>query len=223
MNGINPAIARGLSLLSDPQAKNVYKQALEEADGGTNGDRILTQAEFNKGNEAFFKTETFMKLSAAKQESFKNTVKADTVWEQQGAMTYDGMEKQTAYYKYALANGNKNKNGDPVVVTQEQLEYAEKNGFGDTNGDNKITGLELAVADVDGDGKINFKDGDITGNGKVNASDRGIDFRSNETASDTPAGDVFDMKKFMVFFQQFMKMLLPNTAMQIPTMPTQTT
>jgi hypothetical protein len=223
MNGINPAIANLLGPLNGSQ-RTAYVQALTIADGGYKGDGILTQAEFNKGNEAFSKTDVFTTcLPDLKLPSFN----ADAVWKEQGAK-YNGMEKQAAYYKEALGNGNKDRNGNPVAVTQEQLNYAKDKGFGDTNGDNKITGLELAVADVNGDGKINFKDGDITGDGKVNASeDIGIYLSEPTTttaattpASGTPASDGLNMENFMAFFQQFMKMLLPNTAMQIPTMPT---
>lgn len=217
MNGINPAIANLLGSLDGSQ-RTAYGQALKTADGGDKGDGILTQAEFNKGNEAFFKTDTFTGLSAADQKSFQEKINANTVWGQQGAVTYDGREKQAAYYKEVLDNDNKDKNGNPVVVTQEQLKYAKENGFGDTNGDGKITGLELAVADVNDDGEINFKDGDITGDRKVNVSDRGVDLRSDETASGTPAGDDFDMKKFMAFFQQLMQIWAPRVKM--PAMPT---
>jgi hypothetical protein len=144
------------------------------------------------------------------------------------------MEKQAAYYKEALDNGNKDKNGNLVAVTQEQLNYAKDKGFGDTNGDNKITGLELAVADVNGDGKINFKDGDITGDGKVNApEDIGIYLSEPSTttttttttaatattpapASGTPASDGFDMKKFTTFFQQLMQILVSGMNMPAP-------
>jgi hypothetical protein len=212
MNMINAAIN---GLLTKSQAK-VYQGALQEAVGD---DGILTKAEFKNANEAFSKTETFTGLSDADQKSFKKKLDADTLWEKQGASsvtTYDGMEKQIAYYKEVLGNGNKDKNGNPVVVTQEQLNYAKDKGFGDTNGDNKITGLELAVADINGDEEIDSKDGDITGNGKVNPSDRGINFRSDETASATPASDGLNMENFMAFFQQLMQIL----GMNMPTMPT---
>jgi hypothetical protein len=216
MNGINPAIANLLGPLNGSQ-RTAYEQALTIADGGDKGDGILTQAEFNKGNEAFSKTDVFTTcLPDLKLPSFN----ADAVWKEQGAK-YNGMEKQAAYYKEALGNGNKDRNGNPVAFTQEQLNYAKEHGFGDIDGKNGIDGKELAVADVNGDGKINFKDGDITGDGKVDVSDRGVDLRSDETASGTPASatpasDGFDMKKFTTFFQQLMQILVSGMNMPAP-------
>jgi hypothetical protein len=215
MNIVNALVTNGL--LKESQAK-VYQDALQEAAGK---DKILTQAEFKNANEAFSKTDAFTGLSDADQESFKKKLDADTLWEKQGASsvtTYDGMEKQIAYYEKLLndPSANKDKDGNPIV-TKEQLAYAKKNGFGNIDGKNGIDGRELDVADIDGD-KTN---GDITGDGKVDASDRGIDFRSDETASGTSTGG-FDIAKLMAFVQQLIKIWAPGVQMpDMTAMPTQ--
>ena len=196
MNGINKAIAS----LSEPQRK-AYQAALTQADGGTNGDGILTKEEFNKVNEAFFKTDAFTQLTAADQKSFKERINANAVWGQQGALTYDGNKLQIEYYERALRDGKKDKDGNPIV-TKEQLEYARNNGFGNIDGKNGIDGLELAVANIDGD-KTN---GDITGDGKVNKDDRGVDFRTPEAKAGGKSGGgvKFDTNAIMSFLDKLM-------------------
>ncbi|MFM7457674.1 MAG: hypothetical protein ACKO3R_03305 [bacterium] len=92
------------------------------------------------------------------------------------------------------------------MVTREQLEYAKENGFGDVDGKNGIDGLELAVADVDGDKKIDSKDGDINKDGLVNKDDRGVTLGSSETNS----SNGFDAKKFADFFQKLIEIGAPK-------------
>jgi hypothetical protein len=204
MSGINSTtIASSVRSLNDIQRK-AYQEALNEADGGTSGDGILTKEELNKGNEAFFKTDDFKSLSEADQKSFKEKVNADAVWGQQGAVNYDGNKLQIEYYEKALKEGKKDKDGNPIV-TEEQLKYAKEHGFGDTNNDKQITGSELS-ADINGDTKIDSKDGDITGDGKVSSADKGVDLRTPEAKAggDAGGGMKISANAMMSFLDQLM-------------------
>ena len=200
---INAAI--GNSLRSDTQRK-AYQEALRTADGGANGDGILTKEEFKKGNEAFLKTDDFKSLSEADQESFKEKINANAVWEQQGAVNYDGNKLQIEYYEKALKEGKKDEDGKPIV-SEEQLQYARENGFGDIDGKNGIDGNELDVADINDDTKRDFRDGDITGDGKVTLDDKGVDLRTPEAkaAGDAGGGIKLNTNAMMSFLDQLMK------------------
>lgn len=65
-----------------------------------------------------------------------------------------------------------------------KLKIAKEKGFGDIGGEDGIDGDELAVLDVNQDGKIDFKDGDFeTGKGEegiINEKDEAIDARTEE-------------------------------------------
>ena len=85
------------------------------------------------------------------------------------------------------------------------------------NGDEKITGLELAVADLDGNKRIGAKDGDLNGDGKVNKDDRGVNLGSSSKSNKG-----LDTEKLMAFINELIKIWAPNApVMKIPTLPTQ--
>ena len=186
--------------LTDIQ-KKAFEKSIKEAD--VNLDNVLDKKEFTEATEKFSKTDEFKSLSAENKKLFTEKLDADTIWGQQGAssvINYDGNKLQAEYYEKA-----KGKDGKPLV-TREQLEYAKKNGFGDVNGDGKITDNELKVADINGDKKIDSKDGDLNKDGLVNKDDRGVNLGSSETNS----SNGFDAKKFAEFFQKLIEIWAPK-------------
>lgn len=195
--------------LTDIQ-KKAFEKSIKEAD--VNRDNVLDKKEFTEATEKFSKTDEFKSLSAENKKLFTEKLDADTIWGQQGAssvINYDGMQKQTEYYEKA-----KDKDGKPLV-TKEQLDFAKKNGFGDVNGDGKITGNELKVADINGDKKIDSKDGDLNKDGLVNKDDRGVDLRSDKS-NNNGSGGGFDLKKFAEYFQKIIEIWAPQAAVKIP-------
>jgi hypothetical protein len=192
------------SFLEGP-LKVAFQKSLSKAD---DGDKIITKAEFEDAKKAFFKTDEFKGLSSKEERDLEKKLDADILWEKQGAAAvtnYDGMEKQTEHYQRLLNNPASNKGADgKPLVTQAQLDYAKKNGFGDIDGKNGIDGLELAVADLDGKKGIGAKDGDLNGDGKVNKDDRGIDLGSSKS---TPG---FDTKMFLELLQKIMQIWVPT-------------
>ncbi len=194
--------------LTDIQ-KKAFEKSLKEAD--VNRDKVLDKKEFTEAIEKFSETDEFKSLSAENKKLFTEKLDADTIWGQQGAssiINYDGMQKQTEYYEKA-----KDKDGKPLV-TEEQLKFAKENGFGDVNGDGKITGNELKVADINGDKKIDSKDGDLNKDGLVN-KDRGVDLRSDKS-NNNGSGGGFDLKKFAEYFQKIIQIWAPQAAVKIP-------
>jgi hypothetical protein len=210
-----------LNGLTDLQ-KTAFEKSIKEAD--VNRDNVLDLEEFKKATKTFSETDEFKSLSAENKKSFTEKLNPDTIWGQQGASSvtnYDGNKLQAEYYEKLLNDPTRNKGADgKPLVTKEQLDYAKKNGFGDVNGDRQITGLELAVADLNGDKKIDVTDGDISGDGKVNKDDRGVDLRSSETSNNSSKG--FDSKKLMEFLQKLIQIWSPQAAgkIQIPQMST---
>ncbi|MBU6197619.1 MAG: hypothetical protein KGO93_08665 [Cyanobacteria bacterium REEB446] len=195
--------------LTDIQ-KKAFEKSIKEAD--VNLDNVLDKKEFTEATEKFSKTDEFKSLSAENKKLFTEKLDADTIWGQQGAssvINYDGNKLQAEYYEKA-----KGKDGKPLV-TREQLEYAKKNGFGDVNGDGKITGNELKVADINGDKKIDSKDGDLNKDGLVNKDDRGVDLRSDKS-NNNGSGGGFDFKKFAEYFQKIIEIWAPQAAVKIP-------
>ena len=192
------------SFLQGP-LKVAFQKSLSKAD---DGDNIITKAEFEDAKKAFSKTDEFGQLSLAEKKALEKKLDADILWEKQGAAAvtnYDGMEKQTEHYQRLLNNPASNKGADgKPLVTQAQLDYAKKNGFGDIDGKNGIDGLELAVAELDGKKGIGAKDGDLNGDGKVNKDDRGIDLGSSKS---TPG---FDTKMFLELLQKIMQIWVPT-------------
>jgi hypothetical protein len=182
-----------------------FQQSLSKAD---DGDNIITKAEFEAAKKAFSQNDEFNKLSPEDKKALEKKLDADILWEKQGAAAvtnYDGMEKQTEHYQRLLNDPARNKGADgKPLVTQAQLDYAKKNGFGDIDGKNGIDGLELAVADLDGKNGIGAKDGDLNGDGKVNKDDRGIDLGSSKSTSG------FDTKMFLELLQKIMQIWVPT-------------
>lgn len=194
---------------TDP-LKKVFQESLRKAD---NGDGILTKDEYEKATKTVIDSDEFKSLSAENKKSFTEKLKPDAIWGQQGAasvINYDGNKLQIEYYEEALKDGKKDKDSNPIV-TKAQLEYARNNGFGDMNGDEKITGLELAVADLDGKKGRGAKDGDLNGDGKVNKDDRGIDLGSSKS---TPG-----FAELLALINDLVRIWVPNV--KIPTLPTQ--
>ena len=195
--------------LTDIQ-KKAFEKSLKEAD--VNPDKVLDEKEFTEAIEKFSKTDEFKSLSAENEKLFTEKLDADTIWGQQGAssiINYDGNKLQAEYYEKA-----KGKDGKPLV-TEEQLKFAKENGFGDVNGDGKITGNELKVADINGDKKIDSKDGDLNKDGKVNNDDRGVDLRSDKS-NNNGSGAGFDFKKFAEYFKKIIEIWVPQAAVKIP-------
>jgi hypothetical protein len=191
--------------LTDIQ-KKAFEKSIKEAD--VNRDNVLDKKEFTEAIQKFSETDEFKSLSAENQNSFKEKLKPDAIWGQQGAasvINYDGNKLQIEYYERALRDGKKDKDGNPIV-TKEQLEYARNNGFGDMNGDKKITGLELAVADLDGNKRIGAKDGDLNGDGKVNKEDRGVSLGSSSKSNKG-----LD-PKVVAFIEELIKIWAPQSA-----------
>ena len=202
-------ITGSFNALTDIQ-KKAFEKSLKEAD--VNRDKVLDEKEFTEATEKFSKTDEFKSLSAENKKLFTEKLDADTIWGQQGAssiINYDGMQKQTEYYEKA-----KDKDGKPLV-TEEQLKFAKTNGFGDVNGDGKITGKEVKIADVNGDGKVDAQDGDINKDGKVNKDDRGINLGSDKS-NNNGSGGGFDLKKFAEYFQKIIQIWAPQAAVKIP-------
>lgn len=187
--------------------EEAFKQSLSAAD---NGDKIISEEELNKAKKAFAKTDEFKELTQAQQTEFNSKLDLDKLWAQQGAsavVKFDGMQKQIKHYEGLLNDPAKNRGTDKPLVTKEQLDYARANGFGDVDGNKKIDGLELAVADLDGKG-IGAKDGDLNGDGKVNKDDRGIDLGSSKSS---PGFDTKLLLKAMgAFFGDLAKILAPQ-------------
>jgi hypothetical protein len=118
------------------------------------------------------------------------------------------MDKQTEHYQRLLNNPASNKGADgKPLVTQAQLDYAKKNGFGDIDGKNGIDGLELAVAELDGKKGIGAKDGDLNGDGKVNKEDRGVSLGSSSQSNKG-----LDTGKLMAFIDELIKIWAPRAA-----------
>jgi hypothetical protein len=200
-----------LTGLTDLQ-KTAFETSIKEAD---NGDGILTKGEYETAHKKVvdaLKTDAFTGLSAENKKLFTEKLNPDAIWGQQGAtpvVNFDGRQIQTKYYKQI------GKDGKPLA-TDEQLKFANENGFGDVNGDGQITGKELAVADVNGDGKIDAQDGYTSKGGKVgkdgevikviNKEDKGIDLRSSETNS----SNGFNSKIFLEFFQKLVEIWAPK-------------
>jgi hypothetical protein len=207
---------KGLTDIQKKAFEKSLEKSLKEAD--VNRDKVLDKKEFTEATKKFSETDEFKSLSAENQNSFKEKLKPDAIWGQQGAasvINYDGNKLQIEYYEKLLNDPTRNKGADgKPLVTKEQLEYARNNGFGDMNGDKKITGLELAVADLDGNKRIGAKDGDLNGDGKVNKDDRGVDLRSSET-SNSNSSNGFDTKKLMAFIQELIKIWAPGAAGKI--------
>jgi hypothetical protein len=207
---MNPSIITSFfNGLTDPQ-KQVFEKSIKEAD--VNRDKVLDKKEFTEATEKFSKTDEFKSLSAENKKLFTEKLDADTIWGQQGAssvINYDGMQKQTEYYEKA-----KDKDGKPLA-TKEQLDFAKKNGFGDIDGKNGIDGKELPVADINGDKKIDSKDGDLNKDGLVNKDDRGVDLRSDKSNNNVSGGG-FDLKKFAEYFQKIIEIWAPQAAVKIP-------
>ena len=200
------------SFLQGP-LKVAFQKSLSKAD---DGDNIITKAEFEAAKQAFSKTDEFGQLSLAEKKALEKKLDADILWAQQGAasvINYDGNKLQIEYYEKLLKDPTRNKGADgKPLVTQAQLDYARKNGFGDIDGKNGIDGLELAVADLDGKKGRGAKDGDLNGDGKVNKDDRGIDLGSSKYTSG------FDTKMFLELLQKIMQIWVPNApVMKIPT------
>ena len=200
------------SFLQGP-LKVAFQKSLSKAD---DGDNIITKAEFEAAKQAFSKTDEFGQLSLAEKKALEKKLDADILWAQQGAasvINYDGNKLQIEYYEKLLKDPTRNKGADgKPLVTQAQLDYARKNGFGDIDGKNGIDGLELAVADLDGKKGRGAKDGDLNGDGKVNKDDRGIDLGSSKSTSG------FDTKMFLELLQKIMQIWVPNApVMKIPT------
>jgi hypothetical protein len=199
--------------LTDIQKKAFEKsleKSLKEAD--VNSDKVLDKKEFTEATKKFSETDEFKSLSAENKKLFTEKLDADTIWGQQGAssiINYDGNKLQAEYYEKA-----KDKDGKPLV-TEEQLKFAKTNGFGDVNGDGKITDNELKVADVNGDGKIDAQDGDLNKDGLVNKDDRGVDLRSDKSNNNVSGGG-FDFKKFAEYFQKIIQIWVPQAAVKIP-------
>lgn len=200
-----------VSFLEGP-LKVAFQKSLSKAD---DGDKIITKEEFEVAKKAFFKTDEFKGLSSTEERDLEKKLDADILWKKQGAAAvtnYDGMEKQTEHYQRLLNNPASNKGADgKPLVTQAQLDYAKKNGFGDIDGKNGIDGLELAVADLDGNKRIGAKDGDLNGDGKVNKDDRGIDLGSSKS---TPG-----FAELLALINDLVRIWVPNV--KIPTLPTQ--
>ena len=200
------------SFLQGP-LKVAFQKSLSKAD---DGDNIITKAEFEAAKQAFSKTDEFGQLSLAEKKALEKKLDADILWAQQGAasvINYDGNKLQIEYYEKLLKDPTRNKGADgKPLVTQAQLDYARKNGFGDIDGKNGIDGLELAVADLDGKKGRGAKDGDLNGDGKVNKDDRGIDLGSSKSTSG------FDTKMFLELLQKIMQIWVTNApVMKIPT------
>jgi hypothetical protein len=190
---------------TDP-LKKVFQESLRKAD---NGDGILTKDEYEKATKTVIDSDEFKSLSAENKKSFTEKLKPDAIWGQQGAasvINYDGNKLQIEYYEEALKDGKKDKDSNPIV-TKAQLEYARNNGFGDMNGDEKITGLELAVADLDGKKGRGAKDGDLNGDGKVNKEDRGVSLGSSSQSNKG-----LDTGKLMAFIDELIKIWAPRAA-----------
>jgi hypothetical protein len=168
---------------TDP-LKKVFQESLRKAD---NGDGILTKGEYEKATKTVIDSDEFKSLSAENKKSFTEKLKPDAIWGQQGAasvINYDGNKLQIEYYEKLLNDPTRNNGADgKPLVTQAQLDFAKKKGFGDIDGKNGIDGSELAVADLDGNKRIGAKDGDLNGNGKVNKEDRGVDLRSSSKSN----------------------------------------
>ena len=204
--------------LTDIQ-KKAFEKSIKEAD--VNRDNVLDKKEFTEATKKFSETDEFKSLSAENKKSFTEKLKPDAIWGQQGAasvINYDGNKLQIEYYEKLLKDPTRNKGADgKPLVTKEQLEYAKKNGLGDMNGDEKITGLELAVADLDGNKRIGAKDGDLNGDGKVNKDDRGVNLGSSSKSNKG-----LDTEKLMAFINELIKIWAPNApVMKIPALPTQ--
>jgi hypothetical protein len=183
------------SFLQGP-LKVAFQKSLSKAD---DGDKIITKEEFEVAKKAFFKTDEFKGLSSTEERDLKKKLDADTLWEKQGAAAvtnYDGMEKQIEHYEKLLAAGK---------VTKKQLDFAKQNGFGDIDGKNGIDGLELAVADLDGNKRIGAKDGDLNGDGKVNKDDRGIDLGSSSKSNK-------GLDQVVAFIEKLIKIWAPQSA-----------
>jgi hypothetical protein len=193
-----------LTGLTDIQ-KKAFEKSIQKAD--VNRDNILDKKEFTEATKKFSETDEFKSLSA---ENKKLLLNPDTLWAQQGASSvtnYDGNKLQAEYYEKLLNDPTRNKGADgKPLVTREQLEYARNNGFGDMNGDKKITGLELAVADIDGKNGIDAKDGDLNKDGKVNKDDRGVNLgpssKSNKGLD----------PKVVAFIEELIKIWAPQSA-----------
>jgi hypothetical protein len=204
-----------LNGLTDLQ-KAAFEKSLKGAD--VNRDKVLDKKEFTEATKKFSETDEFKSLSAENKTLFTEKLNPDTLWAQQGASAvtnYDGMQKQIEYYEKA-----KDKDGKPLV-TEEQLKFAKENGFGDVNGDGKITGNELKVADINGDKKIDSKDGDLNKDGLVNKDDRGVDLRSAKSNNNVSGGG-FDLKKFAEYFQKIIEIWAPQAAVKIPVLAPKT-
>lgn len=197
--------------LTNSQRK-VFQDSLVNAD---DGDGILTKGEYGIAYQnivdAFETAPAFKDLSPENKKSFTEKLKPDAIWAQQGAasvINYDGMEKQTEHYQRLLNDPARNKGADgKPLVTQAQLDYARKNGFGDIDGKNGIDGLELAVADLDGKKGRGAKDGDLNGDGKVNKEDRGVNLGSSSKSNKG-----LDPKVVAAFFDKLIKIWAPQSA-----------
>jgi hypothetical protein len=191
-----------LNGLTDIQ-KKAFETSIKEAD--VNRDNILDKKEFTEATKKFSKTDEFKSLSAENKKLFTEKLNPDAIWGQQGAVNFDGNKLQTEYYEKALKEGKKGEDGKPLV-TKDQLDFAKEKGFGDVDGDGKITGKELKIADINGDGKVDAQDGDINKDSKVNKEDRGVDLRSSETNS----SNGFDPKIFAKFLEDLIKIWSPR-------------
>ncbi|MEB3315465.1 MAG: hypothetical protein VKK32_04570 [Candidatus Melainabacteria bacterium] len=189
--------------------KEAFEKSIKEAD--VNRDNVLDKKEFTEAIRKFRETDEFKSLSAENKESFTEKLKPNAIWGQQGAasvINYDGMEKQTEHYQRLLNDPSRNKGADgKPLVTKAQLDYAKENGFGDMNGDKKITGLELAVADLDGKKGRGAKDGDLNGDGKVNKEDRGVNLGSSSKSNKG-----LDPKVVAAFIDELIKIWAPQAA-----------
>ncbi|MFZ4084166.1 MAG: hypothetical protein ACOYK1_01310 [Vampirovibrionia bacterium] len=192
--------------LTDIQ-KKAFETSIKEAD--VNRDNILDQKEFTEATKKFSKTDEFKSLSVENKNLFTEKLNPDAIWGQQSGVTsvinFDGNKLQTEYYEKALKEGKKGEDGKPLV-TKDQLDFAKQNGFGDVNGDGKITGNELKIADINGDGKVDAQDGDINKDRKINKEDRGINLGSSETNS----SNGFDPKIFAKFLEDLIKIWAPK-------------
>jgi hypothetical protein len=188
--------------------KEAFEKSIKEAD--VNRDNVLDKKEFTEATQKFSETDEFKSLSAENKKSFTEKLKPDAIWAQQGAasvINYDGNKLQIEYYEKLLKDPTRNKGADgKPLVTQAQLNYAKKNGFGDIDGKNGIDGLELAVADLDGKKRIGAKDGDLNGDGKVNKEDRGVNLGSSSKSNKG-----LD-PKVVAFIEELIKIWAPQSA-----------